>query len=79
MKTISLSADFKTLMHYPVNNRELMAYDKAQIKELLTGYGKIDLLFFDGPAEELKEYAWQLQPEVVVTRGQMETPEQDTS
>lgn len=63
--------------HYPVNNMELMAYDKAQIKELLTGYGKIDLLFFDGPAEELKEYAWKLQPEVVVTRGQMETPEQE--
>ncbi len=63
--------------HYPVNNRELMAYDKAQIKELLTLYGKIDLLFFDGPAEELKEYAWKLQPEVVVTRGQMETPEQE--
>ena len=63
--------------HYPVNNRELMAYDKAQIKELMTGYGKIDLIFFDGPAEELKEYAWQLQPDVVVTRGQMETPEQE--
>jgi alpha-L-fucosidase len=63
--------------HYPANNRELMAYDKAQIKELLTGYGRIDVLFFDGPAEGLKEYAWQLQPQVVVTRGQMETPEQD--
>jgi alpha-L-fucosidase len=63
--------------HYPVNNSELMAYDKAQIKELLTGYGKIDLFFFDGPAEELKEYAWQLQPDIVVTRGQMETPEQE--
>jgi alpha-L-fucosidase len=63
--------------HYPVNNLELMAYDKTQIKELLTGYGKIDILFFDGPAEELKEYAWQIQPDVVVTRGQMQTPEQD--
>lgn len=63
--------------HYPVNNKELMAYDKSQIKELLTNYGKIDILFFDGPAEELKEYAWKLQPETVVTRGQMQTPEQD--
>jgi alpha-L-fucosidase len=63
--------------HYPVNNKALMAYDKAQLKELLTKYGKIDLFFFDGPAEELKEYAWQLQPDLVVTRGQMETPEQD--
>ena len=63
--------------HYPENNKELMAYDKAQIKELLTGYGKIDIFFFDGPAEGLKEYAWHLQPEIVVTRGQMQTPEQD--
>lgn len=62
--------------HYPVNNPGLMALDKAQLKELLTNYGPIDILFFDGPAEELKEYAWSLQPDVVVTRGQMSTPEQ---
>jgi alpha-L-fucosidase len=53
-----------------------MEIDKAQLKELLTNYGKIDVMFFDGPAEGLKEYAWQLQPELVVTRGQMKTPEQ---
>jgi alpha-L-fucosidase len=63
--------------HFPANNPELMAYDKAQVKELLTKYGKIDLIFFDGPAEGLKEYAWQLQPDIVVTRGQMRTPEQE--
>ncbi len=63
-------------MHYPAANPGLMALDKAQIKELLTNYGKIDILFFDGPAEGLKEYAWQLQPDVVVTRGEMQTPEQ---
>ncbi len=64
-------------MHYPANNKGLMDLDKAQLKELLTNYGKIDLLFLDGPAEGLKEYAWQLQPEIVVTRGQMKTPEQN--
>lgn len=63
-------------MHYPVNNKGLMELDKAQLKELFTQYGNIDIVFFDGPAEELKEYAWQLQPNVVVTRGQMQTPEQ---
>ncbi|MGF7218893.1 alpha-L-fucosidase [Spirosoma lacussanchae] len=63
-------------MHYPEKNPGLMAHDKAQLRELLTNYGKIDLLFFDGPAEGLKQYAWQLQPDLVVTRGQMETPEQ---
>lgn len=63
-------------LHYPANNKGLMDYDKAQMKELLTQYGKIDIFFFDGPAEELKEYAWQLQPAIVVTRGHLETPEQ---
>ena len=62
--------------HYPANNPGLMAYDKAQIKELLTNYGKIDIFFFDGPEEGLKQYAWELQPDLVVTRGQMQTPEQ---
>ncbi|HPT21544.1 MAG TPA: alpha-L-fucosidase [Bacteroidales bacterium] len=63
--------------HYPVNNPDLMKLDRNQIKELLTNYGKIDMIFFDGPEEGLKEYAWQLQPDIVVTRGQMQTPEQD--
>lgn len=64
-------------MHYPANNSGLMELDKKQIHELLSNYGKIDVLFFDGPAEGLKEYAWQLQPNLVVTRGEMETPEQE--
>lgn len=64
-------------MHYPANNPGLMEHDKAQLKELLTNYGKIDICFFDGPEEGLKEYAWQLQPDLIVTRGQMQTPEQN--
>jgi len=63
--------------HFPEKNSGLMAYDKSQLKELLSNYGKIDFIFFDGPAEGLKEYAWQLQPDIVVTRGQMHTPEQE--
>ncbi len=60
----------------PTNNPELMAHNKAQLKELLTKYGPIDMLFLDGQPDELKELAWQLQPDIVVTRGEMETPEQ---
>ena len=60
----------------PVNNPDLLKYDQSQIRELLTRYGSIDVLFFDGASEGLKELAWDLQPMVVVTRGAMETPEQ---
>ena len=60
----------------PVNNPGLMAYDKAQIRELLTKYGPIDLLFLDGGFTGLRDLAWKLQPNIVVTRGAMQTPEQ---
>jgi alpha-L-fucosidase len=60
----------------PINNPGLMKYDLAQVKELLTNYGKIDLIFFDGQADGLREEAWQLQPNIVVTRGALQTPEQ---
>ena len=58
------------------NNKELMAYDKSQLSELLSNYGPIDILFIDGISDGLKELAWQLQPNIVVTRGEMNTPEQ---
>lgn len=64
--------------HYPANNPGLMAYDKRQLQELLTQYGKIDILFIDGPGEGLREYAWSLQPDLVITRDLMKTPEQVT-
>jgi alpha-L-fucosidase len=60
----------------PRNNPGLMSYDKAQVQELLTHYGPVDVLFLDGEAEGLRELAWKLQPDIVVTRGAMETPEQ---
>ncbi|WP_338877358.1 alpha-L-fucosidase (plasmid) [Spirosoma sp. SC4-14] len=64
--------------HYPAKNPELMAYDKQQVKELLTNYGKIDIMFFDGPGDGLREYAWSLNPDLVITRDLMKTPEQTT-
>ena len=62
----------------PHNNPELMAHNKAQLRELFTNYGPIDVLFIDGEPNELKELAWELQPNCVITRGEMETPEQKT-
>ena len=64
--------------HFPVNNPGLMEYDKKQLKELLTNYGKIDILFIDGPGDGLREFAWSLNPELVITRDEMKTPEQVT-
>jgi len=60
----------------PKNNPGLMAYDQAQVKELFTKYGAIQVAFFDGQADGLRDLAWKLQPNVVVSRGAVQTPEQ---
>jgi len=60
----------------PKNNPGLMAYDQAQVKELLTKYGPIQVVFFDGQTDGLRDLAWKLQPDIVVSRGALQTPEQ---
>ena len=55
----------------------VLAYDKKQLDELLHNYGPIDVMFLDGAGkEELAQYIHKLQPKCLVTRGEMETPEQ---
>jgi alpha-L-fucosidase len=60
----------------PRNNPGLLSHDRTQVRELMTRYGKIDVIFFDGEAQGLRELAWELQPDVVVSRGALQTPEQ---
>jgi alpha-L-fucosidase len=60
----------------PAANPGLMDLAKAQLTELLTDFGRVDLMFFDGEAEGLREHVWQQQPDLVVTRGAIPTPEQ---
>lgn len=62
---------------YPANNPGLMELDQAQVRELYSNYGPVDYFFIDGPAEGLRDLAWDLQPHTVVTRGAIATPEQN--
>lgn len=59
----------------PRNNAGLMKLDLDQMRELMTNYGPIDIVFLDGEPHGLRELAWQLQPDTVVTRGAIQTPE----
>ena len=61
----------------PLENPELMKHNLTQIRELFTNYGPIDILFIDGVANGIRDLAWELQPNVVITRGAMLTPEQE--
>jgi alpha-L-fucosidase len=53
---------------------------ELQCMELMAQYGEIDIIFFDGGEgplqEKCKEVVWELQPNIVVTRGAIKTPEQ---
>ncbi len=53
---------------------------ELQCMELMAQYGDIDIIFFDGGEgplqEKCKSVVWELQPDIVVTRGAMKTPEQ---
>ncbi len=60
----------------PQENPAFMEYSKQQIRELLTNYGPVDIMFIDGRADGLRELCWELQPNIVVTRGAIPTPEQ---
>ncbi len=72
----------------PPNNPGLLELNLAQERELMTKYGPIDVLFFDPPTNaavprdeivsEMKQLIWELSPDTVVTRGEIETPEQYT-
>jgi len=58
-------------------NEELFEYSKKQLDELFTKYGKIDIAFFDSFSKKnLVQYVHAKYPDIVVTRGEMQTPEQ---
>jgi alpha-L-fucosidase len=57
-----------------------LEHTEKQLTELMTDYGQIDVIFFDGGEgplqEKSKEVVWNLQPDILVTRGAINTPEQ---
>jgi alpha-L-fucosidase len=60
----------------PQENRGLLDLDRAQLGELATRYGPVDVWFLDGPAAGMRDVIWRAQPGAVITRDVIETPEQ---
>ncbi|QDH78870.1 alpha-L-fucosidase [Echinicola soli] len=64
------------------HNEPLNDYVKDQMRELMTSYGDIDIVFLDALDQyaktEIAKVCWEVNPEVVVTRGAIPTPEQTT-
>lgn len=68
----------KRPMSQITENKALLAYDKKQLDELFTNYGNIDIVFFDAfKTSPLVQYMHSKYPDVIVTRGEMKTPEQN--
>lgn len=61
----------------PEKDPEYIKYIKDQVTELMTNYGDIDVFFIDGKGKApVKEVVWTLQPDCLITRGAIESPEQ---
>ena len=61
----------------PDSDPEYVKYVQTQVRELTTNYGDIDVFFIDGRGKKTtKEVVWTLQPNCLITRGAIETPEQ---
>ena len=52
-------------------------YERGHIEELLTRYGDIFMLWFDGKCEPLKKHSWRVRQDVFIGRGEIPTPEQE--
>lgn len=52
-------------------------YERGHIEELLTRYGEIFMLWFDGACEPLKKHSWRVRQDVFIARGEIPTPEQE--
>ena len=62
-------------------NSALWETNKKQLQELLSHYGKVDILFIDEKSDWanplVANYAWEINPDLLITRGGFETPEQN--
>ena len=66
----------------PAHNADLLKYDITQIDELMNLYGPIDIMCIDGSPgigskALIAQHVWHKDPDTVITRGGMPTPEQE--
>jgi alpha-L-fucosidase len=61
----------------PDSDPAYVQFIQAQVSELMTNYGPVNVFFIDGQGKKpTKEVVWTLQPDCLITRGAIATPEQ---
>jgi alpha-L-fucosidase len=69
--------DFSSGAYFGPLKKTFVDYERGQVEELLTRYGDIFLIWFDGKCEPLKKHSWRVKQDVFVDRGEIPTPEQE--
>jgi len=69
--------DFKSDAPFGPKQKSFVDYERGHIEELLTRYGDIFMLWFDGDCEPLKKHAWRVRQDLFIGRGEIPTPEQE--
>jgi alpha-L-fucosidase len=69
--------DFQSAAPFGPKQLSFVDYERGQIEELLTRYGDIFMLWFDGQCEPLKKHAWRVRQDIFIGRGEIPTPEQE--
>jgi len=72
-----MQPDFEGTAPFGPLQKSFVDYECGQLEELLTGYGDIFMLWFDGRCEPLKKHAWRVDQDIFIGRGEIPTPEQD--
>ena len=67
---------FESTAPFGPSQKGFLDYEKGHVEELLTRYGDIFMLWFDGQCDPLKEHAWRIRQDVFIGRGEIPTPEQ---
>jgi len=69
--------DFMAQAPFGPLGKTFLDYEQGHIEELLTKYGDIFMLWFDGECEPLKKHAWRVKQDIFIGRGEIPTPEQE--
>jgi alpha-L-fucosidase len=69
--------DFDSAAPFGPKKLAFVDYERGQIEELLTRYGDIFMLWFDGACEPLKKHSWRVRQDLFIGRGEIPTPEQE--
>jgi alpha-L-fucosidase len=72
-----MAPDFESDTPFGPLRKPFLDYERGQVEELLTKYGDVFMLWFDGPCEPLKKHAWRVRQDIFIGRGEIPTPEQE--